>query len=138
METKEVSTTRNGMSIASMLEGVEKMTVGEEIKSQYLSFNDEDGIPMGTEVKVVIAELTQINGMGEKKETMVDAVKIFAKDHKTGEAGEYVNADAVIVGFAKRNKLPYPVAITWKGWTKGGKGEYRDFQFNKLEGKFTK
>lgn len=128
----------NALSIDSLVNALDSAEVGKEIQTKYLSFDDTKGIPMGQQVKLVLVEITEINGMGEKSDTMVPAVKIYAKDTETGVAQEYINADAVLVSFAKRNKLPMPVAVTWKGWVKGGKGEYREFQFNDIPVRFAK
>lgn len=124
-----------GLSLVDLLTKVEGMDLGDKIESKYLSFSDDKtkpGIPMGVVLKCVLHELTQINGMGEKRDVMVDAVNIVLRDPEDGQVKSYVNADAVIVGFAKRSKLPTPVAITWTGWEKGVKGEYRNFTFNSL------
>jgi len=99
-----------------------EMTVGEK-DSGYLEFEP------GEEKRVVFLGFSQINGMGDKKGTMVPAARFVTESGK-----EQINADAAVVSYFEKQSAGVARLVRCVGTTnsKTTGFEYKKFDFFEL------
>lgn len=115
----------DAVNVADLLAQIEDAEVGLELGADYFK------IEAGEVARVVFIEMTEMNGMGDKSNEMIDAVRLLGPD------GRYkVNADKVLVSacriLSSKGRTLVPLQITCKGMVKTKNGKYRDLLINEL------
>lgn len=115
------------LSIADLQSQLKTAEVGESLNSDYLKFED------GTEYRLIFMGMTEMRGLGDKKNQMVPSVKLL--DIADGKIK--VNTDVVMVSTCQnldiKGRVNVPLLVVSKGFKGGGAGEYRDLTINELK-----
>lgn len=115
------------LSIADLQKQLQTAEAGESLNSEYLKFED------GVEYRLVFMSMTEMRGMGDKKNQMVPSVKLL--DSADGKIK--VNTDVVMVSTCQaldlKGRVNVPILVVSKGMIQGAAGEYRDLKINELK-----
>lgn len=115
------------MTVEALQAQLNSAEVGQELSADYFT------IEPGESERVVFIGMTEMQGIGEKKDEMVEAIKFLsAKDGKLK-----INADKALVGVCKglysAGRKNVPLEIVCTGTTKSKSGfKYKEFSIKEL------
>ena len=122
-----VTVNNQTMTVEALQAQLNAAEVGQELSSDYFTLEP------GEAERVIFMQMTEMQGMGEKKDEMVEAIKFLsAKDGKLK-----INADKALVGVCKglasSGKKNVPLEITCTGFAKSKSGfKYKEFSIREL------